>query len=186
MRGCLRSLMGRGHFPMEMLNMANAFSSLMDGFLDRQGRLCALLILPLNAVVVYEVIMRYLFNAPTVWGFEMTTFLYGIHYMLGLAYTDLHGGHVKVDILTARLKKKPATVLAILTTALIFVPVMGLLTFWTWAFAITSTQMLEKNPTSWAPPIWPIKLIMAFSLTILFLGGLSKLFKDIASLKNPS
>ncbi|ROQ93162.1 tripartite ATP-independent transporter DctQ subunit, partial [Desulfosoma caldarium] len=107
--------------------MANPFSSLVDSFVERQGRLCALLILPLSVVVIYEVAMRYLFNAPTIWGFEMTTFLYGLHYMLGLAYTELHGGHVKVDILTARMKKKPATLLAILTNAVIFVPVMSLL-----------------------------------------------------------
>lgn len=166
--------------------MANAFSSFLDGFVDRQGRLCALLILPLSAVVIYEVVMRYLFNAPTIWAFEMTTFLYGLHYMLGLAYTELHGGHVKVDILTARIKKKPATVFAIVTNAAIFLPVMSLLTYWTWAFAITSTQMLEKNATSWAPPIWPIKLLMAFSFTLLLLQGLSRLLRDISSLKNPS
>lgn len=186
MLGCLRSFPGRRHPDAEMLDMANPFSSFVDGFVDRQGRLCALLILPLSAVVIYEVIMRYIFNAPTIWGFEMTTFLYGLHFMLGLAYTELHGGHVKVDILTARIKKKTATVLAILTNVVIFVPVMGLLTFWTWAFAIKSTQMLEKNATSWAPPIWPIKLLMAFSFTLLFVQGLSRLFKDIASLKNPS
>uniref|UniRef100_A0A831ZVY8 TRAP transporter small permease subunit n=1 Tax=Desulfacinum infernum TaxID=35837 RepID=A0A831ZVY8_9BACT len=166
--------------------MANPFSTLIDGFIDRQGRVCALLILPLCAVVIYEVIMRYIFNAPTIWGFEMTTFLYGLHYMLGLAYTELHNGHVKVDILTARIKKKPATILAIITSLVIFVPILSLLTYWTWAFAIKSTQMMEKNATSWAPPIWPIKLLMALSFTFLLLQGLSKLFKDIESLKYPS
>ncbi|WP_448383320.1 TRAP transporter small permease subunit [Desulfosoma sp.] len=166
--------------------MANPFSTLIDGFIDRQGRVCALLILPLCAVVIYEVIMRYIFNAPTIWGFEMTTFLYGLHYMLGLAYTELHNGHVKVDILTARIQKKPATILAIITSLVIFVPILSLLTYWTWAFAIKSTQMMEKNATSWAPPIWPIKLLMALSFTFLLLQGLSKLFKDIESLKNPS
>lgn len=166
--------------------MANPFSSFVDGFIDRQGRVCALLILPLCAVVIYEVIMRYVFNAPTIWGFEMTVFLYGLHYMLGLAYTERYNGHVKVDILTARVKKKSATILSIVTSLLIFMPIMGLLTFWTWAFAINSTRMLEKNATSWAPPIWPIKILMAFSFTLLLLQGLSKLFQDIESLKSRS
>lgn len=166
--------------------MANPFSSVVDAFIDRQGRVCALLILPLCVVVIYEVIMRYIFNAPTIWGFEMTTFLYGLHYMLGLAYTELHNGHVKVDILTARIKKRTATIFAIVTSLVIFVPIMSLLTFWTWAFAIKSTQMLEKNATSWAPPIWPIKLLMALSFTFLLLQGLSKLFRDMESLKNGS
>ncbi len=166
--------------------MANPFSSFIDGFVDRQGRLCSLLILPLCGVVIYEVVMRYVLNAPTIWGFEMTTFLYGLHYMLGLAYTELNNGHVKVDILTARIKKKPATILSIVTSLVIFVPVLSLLTYGTWLFAIKSTKMLEKNPTSWAPPIWPIKILMAMSFTFLLLQGLSKLFQDIASLKSRS
>ncbi len=166
--------------------MANAFSSWIDTFIDRQGRLCSLLILPLCGVVIYEVIMRYIFNAPTIWGFEMTTFLYGLHFMLGLAYTERHSGHVKVDILTARIKKKPAIFLSIITSLVIFVPILSLLSFWTWAFAIKSTQMMEKNATSWAPPIWPIKLLMAFSFTLLLLQGVSKLVQDIQSLKSGS
>ncbi len=166
--------------------MANPFSTFVDGFVDRQGRLCALLILPLCGVVIYEVIMRYVLNAPTIWGFEMTTFLYGLHYMLGLAYTELHNGHVKVDILTARIKKRSATILSIVTSLVIFVPILSLLTYWTWVFAINSAKMMEKNPTSWAPPIWPIKILMAFSFTLLLLQGLSKLFHDLASLKDRS
>jgi TRAP-type mannitol/chloroaromatic compound transport system permease small subunit len=65
-----------------------------------------LLALPLLVVVVYEVVMRYAFNAPTTWGFEATTFLYGVHYMLGLAYCDVYGGHVRVDIFTSRMPQK--------------------------------------------------------------------------------
>lgn len=166
--------------------MANAFSSWIDAFIDRQGRLCSLLILPLCGVVIFEVVMRYIFNAPTIWGFEMTTFLYGLHFMLGLAYTERYNGHVKVDILTARIKKKPATILSIITSLVIFVPILSLLSFWTWAFAIKSTQMMEKNATSWAPPIWPIKLLMAFSFTLLLLQGVSKLVQDIQSLNSGS
>ena len=48
-----------------------------------RAKVSSLLVLPLLLVVIYEVIMRYVFNAPTIWGFEATTFLYGIHYMLG-------------------------------------------------------------------------------------------------------
>ena len=30
--------------------------------------------------------MRYGFNAPTIWAFEATIFLYGVHFMLSFAY----------------------------------------------------------------------------------------------------
>ena len=77
----------------------------------KEGELTSFLIYPLLIIVVYEVIMRYVFNAPTTWGFEATTFLYGLHYMFGYAYTDVHDAHVKVDIFTAHLSKKNQAVM---------------------------------------------------------------------------
>ena len=65
--------------------MLGKLSKAIDTFNIKQGDVSALLALPLLVVVVYEVVMRYAFNAPTTWGFEATTFLYGVHYMLGLA-----------------------------------------------------------------------------------------------------
>ncbi len=44
----------------------------------KEGELTSFLIYPLLIIVVYEVFMRYVFNAPTTWGFEATTFLYGL------------------------------------------------------------------------------------------------------------
>ena len=55
----------------------------IDRFIEKQGELTSFFVYPLVFIVIYEVIMRYVFNSPTVWGFEATTFAYGIHYMFG-------------------------------------------------------------------------------------------------------
>jgi TRAP-type mannitol/chloroaromatic compound transport system permease small subunit len=117
--------------------------------------------------------MRYVFNAPTVWGFEATTFLYGIHYMVGLAYTDRFDGHVKVDVFTSRLSPKMQAIFGIITTSVIFLPVFFCLTIWSFKFAFTSIQRLERSWTSWAPPVYPFKLIMALAFLFLLLQGIS-------------
>lgn len=162
--------------------MLEKLSTVIDGFSRKQGELSALLILPLTIVVIYEVIMRYLFDAPTVWGFEATAFLYGIHFMLGLAYCDVEEGHVKVDIFTSRLSRRPQAFIVILANLIIFLPVFTCMTIWAWKYAVTSTRLLERNSTSWAPSIWPIKLIMAVAFTFLLLQGLSTVVKAINSL----
>ena len=56
----------------------------IDALNEKTGLYSSYLILPLVGAVIYEVFMRYVFNAPTSWGFEMTTFLYGMHYMLNI------------------------------------------------------------------------------------------------------
>ncbi|HKJ65709.1 MAG TPA: TRAP transporter small permease subunit [Desulfopila sp.] len=161
------------------------FSKLADG-IDRlnlwQGKITSMLIIPLLLVVLYEVFMRYGFNSPTIWGFEATAFLYGMHYMFGLAYTDVKKGHVQVDIFTSLAPKKVQAAISALTTLVFFLPVMTCMTIWSTKFAIYSVQGLEKNSTSWAPPIYPFKLIMALCFFLLLLQGVSNLIRDLQAL----
>lgn len=152
---------------------------------ERVGVLTAYLALPLIGVVVYEVIMRYLFNAPTSWAFEATTFIYGVHYMLGVAYTHQLDGHVAIDVFEARLPQKPRTILRLIVNLVIFIPTVGLLATWSIIYAATSWKMWEKASTSWAPPVYPFKTLMALGFVLLFLQGIAKLIGDFRSLKNP-
>ncbi len=143
------------------------------------GKAGALLLLPLLAVVFFEIVMRYVFNAPTVWGFETTLFIYGLNYMLGLGMTEGRGGHVTVDVLTMRLSPRRRALLGIITYSTIFLPVWLCLSIWTTKYALKSTSLLERNSTSWNPQVWPIKLLMALGVILLFLQGISSLIRHI-------
>ncbi len=57
------------------------------------------------------------------------------------------------------------------------------MTLWSIKFAYTSVLGLEVNSTSWAPPIWPLKILMALCLMFLLLQGIANLLNDIVSLK---
>jgi TRAP-type mannitol/chloroaromatic compound transport system permease small subunit len=158
------------------------FARGINGLNERVGRYDAFLIIPLIVVVTYEVIMRYIFNAPTVWAFEATTFLYGVHYMLGLGYTYKHDGHVAIDIFEARLAKRSRTFLRIVVSLVLFIPTVGLLSIWSVLYAATSWQNWEKASSSWAPPLYPFKTFMAIGFILLFLQGIAKLIGDFRSL----
>jgi TRAP-type mannitol/chloroaromatic compound transport system permease small subunit len=166
-----------------MNKMLESISKNLSLLTKKEGEISSFLIYPLLLIVLYEVCMRYLFNAPTTWGFEATTFLYGLHYMFGLAYTDVYDGHVKVDIFTSRLSEKIQAVIRILTNLVFFMPVTVCITMWSIKFAYVSTKNLEVNSTSWAPPIWPLKILMAVCLIFLLIQGIANLLKDIHLLK---
>lgn len=162
--------------------MFSAIANGIDKFNNLQGRITSMLIIPLLGVVIYEVLMRYGFNSPTVWGFEATAFLYGMHYMFGLAYTDVTKGHVQVDIFSSMAPKKIQAFLGAMTTLIFFLPVMVCMTIWSGKFAIYAIQGLERNSTSWAPAIWPYKIIMALCFLFLLLQGISNLIRDLQTL----
>lgn len=161
--------------------MLHPIANGLEAFSKKQGESTSFIVYPLLFIVVYEVFMRYVFNAPTTWGFEATTFLYGLHYMFGLTYTDLYDGHVKVDIFSSRMPKNIQRLLKILTNLLFFMPVMICMTIWSFNFAYNSTIGQELNPTSWAPPIWPLKILMACCFLFLLLQGIANLINDINS-----
>lgn len=158
----------------------------IDGFIKKLGEASALLAIPLLAVVIYEVFMRYIFNRPTIWGFEMTTFLYAFHYMLGLSYCERMDGHVKVDIFSSRLPVKAQAVLNVITYGVLYIPVIFFLFQYSWKFAWTSWLAREKSWTSWAPPIYPVKMLMALCFLFLLLQGISALIKSIYVLTGKS
>ncbi|MCP5420006.1 MAG: TRAP transporter small permease subunit [Gammaproteobacteria bacterium] len=157
-----------------MLKLARA----IDTVNEYVGTFNAFLIIPLLVVVVFEVIMRYGFNAPTTWAFETTTFLYGIHFVLAFGYTHKHDGHVAIDVFVMRLSDKPRAVMRIITNILLFIPTTGLLAIWSVKYAAISWSQWEVNSTSWAPPLYPLKTIMAIGFVLLFLQGIAKLIQD--------
>ena len=163
--------------------MLESLSNGLETITRKQGDLASFLIYPLLLIVVYEVFMRYVFNAPTTWGFEATTFIYGLHYMFGFSYTDVHGGHVKVDIFTSLAPQKVQTWISLLTNLVLFMPVMTCMAIWSVKFGYMSFLGREVNSTSWAPPIWPLKILMALCFIFLLLQGIANLLKDINALK---
>ena len=155
----------------------------IDALNEKIGYYGSLLVLPLIGVVVFEVFMRYGFNAPTSWAFELTVFLYGVHYSIALAYALKHNTHVAIDVFEARLPAKPRLILRIFTNIALFIPTIGLLTYYTCAMAATSWQQWEHASSSWAPAIYPYKTLMAIGFVLLLLQGFAKLIQDIRSLK---
>src|SRR5688500_2148460 len=69
----------------------------IDKFTDVGGTLVGWLNVPLVLAVSYEVFARYLFNAPTIWSFDVAYMLYGTIFMLGAAYALLKGAHIRTD-----------------------------------------------------------------------------------------
>ncbi len=160
--------------------------AVIDNFNEKFGFYASYLILPLIIVVVWEVVMRYGFNAPTSWAFELTVFLYGIHYSFALSYAHKHNTHVAIDVFESRLSPKLRLILRIFTNTFLFIPTIGLLTIYVCVMAFNSWQQWEHASSSWAPAIYPIKTLMAVGFILFFLQGFAKLIQDVRLLLQDS
>jgi TRAP-type mannitol/chloroaromatic compound transport system permease small subunit len=143
------------------------------------GRLAALLILPLVFAMVFEVISRYVFSAPTAWAFELAYMMMGTIFLLGLAYALSNGQHVNVDFLHDRLPRRVVgTIDAIgyaLLTAMSIWMVIALS-----KYAMTAYSRGEGTGLSaWNPQVWPYRVIYVIGFVLFSLQTFAKTIENI-------
>ena len=102
------------------MNLVRKYLYFTDWLNAKFAWIVAFLIVPMLCIMIWEIVLRYFFNAPSLWAYEISLFLYGGYIALGGAYTHLTGGHVNVDIIWVRLSPRRRALLDILTSGFAF------------------------------------------------------------------
>ncbi|MBA7475518.1 hypothetical protein ES707_10889 [subsurface metagenome] len=131
------------------------------------GNIICYLVVVIMLTGVYEVVMRYFFNRPTIWVWEINGFLLCIFIALGGGYTLLVRGHVRVDIVYDFFSTRVKAIMDLITSFFIFL-FLGILLWQGVEQGLLSLERLESTHTFFRPPIYPFKIILAIG-TFLFL-----------------
>ena len=131
-------------------------------------------------VGTWDVLLRYGFDAPTVWAYETMMMLGGSIYALGWGYCLLRKSHIRVDIFFSLLSAKRQAIADIVLAAIFFFPLMGVLVyksvFWMLRAWGRSEVMMESY---WYPPAGPFRTVICLGICVLLLQGVAKLIRDI-------
>lgn len=151
----------------------------VDAVNYRVGRFAMYLFIPLGAILLYSTAWRVFAGQPVNWAIEMCQFILSAYYLLGGAYTMQVDGHVRMDLLYGRWSPmKRSTVDAI---TILFVIVYLAVLF---AGGVSSTNYAivykQQNYSSWAPMLWPVKVVMTVGIFLVLLQAISNLVKDLA------
>jgi TRAP-type mannitol/chloroaromatic compound transport system permease small subunit len=122
-------------------------------------------------VMLYEVVMRYLFNQPTVWGMELAVLLFGPYFLLGGPYLLHLRGHVALDIARQRLSLDWQRRLDLINFPII-VFFCAVLLYFSAPSAFSSWSYRETSFSAWNPPIWPAKAMVPLALSLMMLQAL--------------
>lgn len=154
------------------------FLTTIDWVSEKSGKGISFLILLLSAVVLYEIVARYLFNSPTIWAHEISQMIFGTYVILMGAYVLKNGGHVNVESIYIRFAPRTRAVIDLFTWSLFFI-FCGLI-FWKGAgMAWDSFLVRETGPTAFAPPIYPFKAMIPLGALLILLQGLAKYLRCI-------
>lgn len=149
------------------------------------GHVVAWLIAPMVLSLVWEVVARYVFNAPTQWAYDMTFMLYGSFFMLGAAYTLQRKGHVRTDSFYSAWPVRRQALVDLAGTVLMLLPVAAAFTFFGWGYFVKAWVTNETFvSSSWQPITWPFKLVMPVTGVLLMVQGLSEALKCIHALRS--
>lgn len=152
--------------------------SITDNISEWTGKIFSMLLIATVLVIAHEVVMRYAFRDPTVWGFEIMIYLCATLYMIGGAYTLYHRQHVNVDVFYRRCSPRIQIILDLISFPF-FVLFVGLL-LWAATERFWGAFMIgEGSGTVWNPPIYPVFMMMAIGCLLLILQGLADFIRNI-------
>ena len=151
----------------------------IDKFTDTTGMWLTWLNLPLVAAVSYEVIARYVFNAPTIWSFDVTYMLYGTIFMLGAAYALHKGAHIRTDFFYEKWSAQTKGMVDSISYILFFFPSLIMLFAASGSEALYALSIHEvSEQTPWRPILWPYKTVVPLTCLLLMIQGVSELIKS--------
>lgn len=198
---------GGATLPDDMHPTARRLIYIIDGFSNWQGRIACLLVVPIILAMVYEVVMRKLFVAPTLWAFDISRMLYGMSFMLGAAYALMRGLHIRADFLYRGFSERLQGKVDLALYLIFFMPSMLLFLYIAFFFFDKSIGTLisanvnqwmlnagmvteetvgnlrirnleSAGDSTWAPYVWPVKVSLMLGILFLCIQGISEILKS--------
>jgi len=145
------------------------------------GTLCSYVIFLMVLMMTYEVICRYLFNAPTVWSGELSQYALCVISMLGGGYAILLDEHVRVDILYQRFSTKRQAAIDLCTWWLVLVFCFVLV--WKGGeMAVESYLKGEKSMGFINFPMYPSLAMIPIGACLMLLQAVARITRNVLTL----
>ncbi len=139
------------------------------------GRAFGWCILILTFSVTYEVFMRYVLNAPTVWAFDMMIQMYGALLLMAGPYALAQDAHVRGDVIYRLLPVRWQARLDFILYLLFFFP--GMIALF-WYGAEIAKDSWRYQEVSWNSPariqVYFFKTLIPVAGFLLFLQGIAE------------
>ena len=157
----------------------------VDGISTWVGKAFAWSIVVLTFAIAYEVIARYVFNAPTQWAFDVSYMLYGALFMMAGAYTLARNGHVRGDVLYGFLPVRVRASFDLVLYFLFFIPGIAALAWSGIGFAQVAWSLNEHSSlTPGGPPVYHFKTLIPIAGALVLLQGMAEIVRCVLAIRS--
>ena len=148
------------------------------------GKAFAWCIVILTFSTCYEVFVRYVLGAPTVWAFDMSVQMYGALFMMAGAYALSQDAHVRGDVIYRLMSKRRQATIDLILYILFLAPGALALIIYGYGFAADSWFYKE---VSWSSPsriqIYFFKTLIPVSGFLILLQGVAESVRCVICLR---
>lgn len=153
-------------------------TSWMDRLSIAISRIAMFLTAVIVAIMFYEVVMRYLFEAPTLWVNEMSLWIAGMIYLLAGLYVMQQRGHIRIFILYDVMPRNLQRLCDCISTLLIVIFAAAIV-FGGFNEAWQKLMRWETFGTAWDPPIpATMKPLLLITVVLIALQAIANLISD--------
>ncbi|MEM9324429.1 MAG: TRAP transporter small permease subunit [Bacteroidota bacterium] len=144
------------------------------------GKAIAWLVVFLVLLIVFDVVLRYLFNIGSVANAELEWHLFGAIILLGLGYAYQQDRHVRVDVFYQRFSPKQKEWVNLIGTAIFLLPFCMVAAYKSWPFVMSSFTIQETSPDPGGLPArYIIKSAIPIGFVLLGLQGIAKMIESL-------
>lgn len=151
-------------------------SRALDAFVNFIGRTISWLWVVLIAIILVNVILRYVFNEGLIIFEELQWHVYAIGFMIGLSFAVVGDRHVRVDVVAERLSVRGRAWIELFGLLLFLLPFSVLLTIEAIPFVMRAWDL---NEVSVAPGglshRWALKSVIVIAFALIAVAALSRL-----------
>jgi TRAP-type mannitol/chloroaromatic compound transport system permease large subunit/TRAP-type mannitol/chloroaromatic compound transport system permease small subunit len=173
-----RSGLPGSDLPSDMNPIARKIITLADTIAYWSGWIFCMLLIPLMFAMVYEVIARKFFIAPTSWAYDVSRWCAGGMFMAGAAYGLMRGVHIRADFLYRNWAKTTQAMLDGWLYIILYFP--GMLFFFWLSFQFAEKAWVRGElsmETSWMAPVGYVRTAMPLGATLLLFQGVGELLR---------
>ncbi len=149
------------------------------------GRLFCWMLVPMMFAMVYEVVARKLFVAPTDWAYDVSRMLCGAMFMFGAAYALMRGVHIRADFIYRNWAPRTQGMVDCALYVLFFFPAMIFFFLVSFEYAYSAWATWERSmDTAWMAPLAPARTAMPVGALLLIVQGISEFLKSFYAAKH--
>ncbi len=161
----------------------NSLARFVDQVSTRIGHVVSWMTLLMVLITMYDVIMRYIFKAGSIWIQEAEWHLFAANFMLAASWTLLRNGHVRVDLFYVKFSAKTKAWVDLIGSIFFLLPFCALIVYSSIPFVSDSWAIWEgSSDPGGLPARYILKSVIPLTFMLLALQGISEIVKNVAAI----